>query len=597
MIARTSFTTRFARLGILLVVLPLVSCGKSEPLEPSGRAAALDDQIDWSAASLIAVQDRGRYKTLDSFARESFAAMTGREHLPGLSPVASLLEWEFNRDAYADEPLIKVREKAVRMRLAGHLDAERRAELLESRHFTPREFDDERLNAQIREMETHNIMRSALNRVRGAQAIAQRLDQFLTFVPQPGGDDVAPWGTAGQVEGNLTLEQMAQLGLTRATISPHAMSPMPEFSADDALRITVDWKLLKKAWLGGDAAGTQKYLDRLAAFLPTLAGPGVYPSVAQRAAEARYYSFGKFTWGWLVYFLALLFALPALVTRWRWAWGTAFALMLVALSIHAYGVGLRWSILGRIPVANMFEAVVASAWMGIAVALLIEIFQRTRILLVAAAATGFLGLVMGSFVLPGAELGTIPAILDDIQLRLHTVMIIAAYALVYLAAVIAVIYLIGYYAVMLGRKFQRQAGTGLDDGSGLGMGLGFVQQRPILAGATPGDEADQSLPQWLNDFDWAHLIILNMVFLLLFVGGIILGAWWADYSWGRPWGWDPKEVFALNTWLVYAILLHVRFVVRNRGLWTAWLSIAGCVMMAFNWFFVNFYIASVHSYA
>ncbi len=87
------------------------------------------------------------------------------------------------------------------------------------------------------------------------------------------------------------------------------------------------------------------------------------------------------------------------------------------------------------------------------------------------------------------------------------------------------------------------------------------------------------------------------MFVLLFVGGIVLGAWWADYSWGRPWGWDPKEVFALNTWIIYAILLHLRFVVRDRGLWTAWLSIAGCIMMGFNWFFVNFFIASVHSYA
>jgi ABC-type transport system involved in cytochrome c biogenesis permease subunit len=63
------------------------------------------------------------------------------------------------------------------------------------------------------------------------------------------------------------------------------------------------------------------------------------------------------------------------------------------------------------------------------------------------------------------------------------------------------------------------------------------------------------------------------------------------------WGWDPKEVFALNTWLVYAILIHVRLLVRNKGYWTAWLSLAGCGMMAFNWWVVNFYIVGLHSYA
>ena len=124
------------------------------------------------------------------------------------------------------------------------------------------------------------------------------------------------------------------------------------------------------------------------------------------------------------------------------------------------------------------------------------------------------------------------------------------------------------------------------------------RQRPILAGAAPGDEGGgANLPAWLNNIDWSHLIILNLVFVMLFVGGIVMGAIWANESWGRPWGWDPKEVFALNTWIIYAILIHVRFVVRDRGLWTAWLSIAGCAMMAFNWFFVNFFINSVHSYA
>jgi ABC-type transport system involved in cytochrome c biogenesis permease subunit len=120
---------------------------------------------------------------------------------------------------------------------------------------------------------------------------------------------------------------------------------------------------------------------------------------------------------------------------------------------------------------------------------------------------------------------------------------------------------------------------------------------PALAGALPGDEGrGTAVPEWLQRMDWSHLIMLNMMFVLLFVG-IVLGAVWADYSWGRPWGWDPKEVFAMNTWLVYAILFHLRLLVRNKGLWTAWLSLAGCAMMAFNWWVVNFYIVGLHSYA
>jgi cytochrome c-type biogenesis protein CcsB len=332
----------------------------------------------------------------------------------------------------------------------------------------------------------------------------------------------------------------------------------------------------------------------LAGYLPQLAPDDVYPSRDQRAAEAHYYAQGKFVYGWLIYFFAFLFSVAAMSSRWKTPRVLAYILLIAGLILHAYGLGLRWYILGRIPVANMFEAVNAAAWMGIATVLVVELFIKSRVLLVAASSAGFLGLVTAGFLVPGAELSTIPGILDDIQLRLHTVLIIAAYALIFIAAVIGFVYLLGYYGLWLKRGFrspEKPMGAAVQED------LVVSDQRPLLAGALPGDEGSSAnLPGWLNNIDWSHLIVLNMVFILLFVG-TILGAWWADYSWGRPWGWDPKEVFALVTWLVYAMLLHVRYVVRNRGLWTAWLSILGCAFMAFNWFFVNFYISSVHSYA
>jgi ABC-type transport system involved in cytochrome c biogenesis permease subunit len=286
----------------------------------------------------------------------------------------------------------------------------------------------------------------------------------------------------------------------------------------------------------------------------------------------------------------------ALLTRWRTPWVIALVLLLIALGLHAYGIALRWYILGRIPVANMFEAITASAWVGIFLALVVELVYRVRLFLLAAHVTGFFALLLANQVLPG-ELTSMMGLLDDLMLRLHTTLIISAYALIFLAAVIAVVYLIGYYAGRAGRV-PSLAGPGPATPS-----VGYaalaterMPQRPILAGALPGDRDSGAGPAWLQRVDWSHLIILNMLFVLLFVG-VVLGAVWADYSWGRPWGWDPKEVFALNTWLIYAVLIHLRLLVRNRGLWTAWLSLAGCGMMAFNWWVVNFYIVGLHSYA
>ena len=96
--------------------------------------------------------------------------------------------------------------------------------------------------------------------------------------------------------------------------------------------------------------------------------------------------------------------------------------------------------------------------------------------------------------------------------------------------------------------------------------------------------------------DGATMVLVELSFILLWTG-ISMGAIWADHSWGRPWGWDPKEVFALNTFLIFVILIHTRMKVKDKGLWTAILALTGCAVMLFNWIIINFTISGLHSYA
>ena len=97
-------------------------------------------------------------------------------------------------------------------------------------------------------------------------------------------------------------------------------------------------------------------------------------------------------------------------------------------------------------------------------------------------------------------------------------------------------------------------------------------------------------------FDGVTMLLTELSFVMLWAG-IVMGAIWADHSWGRPWGWDPKEVFALNTFIIFALLIHVRWKVRDKGLWTAILAVAGAAVMLFNWIVINFVISGLHSYA
>lgn len=86
-------------------------------------------------------------------------------------------------------------------------------------------------------------------------------------------------------------------------------------------------------------------------------------------------------------------------------------------------------------------------------------------------------------------------------------------------------------------------------------------------------------------------------FPLFALGGLLFAMIWAQIAWGRFWGWDPKEVWALITFLFYAAMLHLRLSKSWEGEKTAWMAIIGFSIIVFNQVFVNLVIAGLHSYA
>jgi ABC-type transport system involved in cytochrome c biogenesis permease subunit len=118
----------------------------------------------------------------------------------------------------------------------------------------------------------------------------------------------------------------------------------------------------------------------------------------------------------------------------------------------------------------------------------------------------------------------------------------------------------------------------------------------ILGGAAGGSFLRDARPTLTQVYDGATMVLVELAFIMLWTG-TVMGAIWADHSWGRPWGWDPKEVFALNTFIIFLILIHVRLKVRDKAFWTAVLAVIGFEVMMFNWIVVNFVISGLHSYA
>lgn len=89
------------------------------------------------------------------------------------------------------------------------------------------------------------------------------------------------------------------------------------------------------------------------------------------------------------------------------------------------------------------------------------------------------------------------------------------------------------------------------------------------------------------------LIFVGLPFLTIM---LVTGAVWAEYAWGAFWSWDPKETWALITWLVYAIYLHTRFMKGFKGKRAAWLSVLGFAAVIFTFFGVSYLLPGMHSY-
>jgi cytochrome c-type biogenesis protein CcsB len=120
-------------------------------------------------------------------------------------------------------------------------------------------------------------------------------------------------------------------------------------------------------------------------------------------------------------------------------------------------------------------------------------------------------------------------------------------------------------------------------------------ERRVLAGGTMSASL-RRLPS-AEAMDGTAYKVLAFAFPLWTFGVLVAGPIWAEYAWGRYWGWDPKEVWSLVTWVVYAAYLHARATAGWRGRKAATIAIVGWFVFIFNFVGVNLLVSGLHSYA
>ena len=294
-------------------------------------------------------------------------------------------------------------------------------------------------------------------------------------------------------------------------------------------------------------ASVRAYRARLDAEIPAL--------LAKCDVEGRFNAAEPFYTSMILYVLAFLFAVVSWLKWPNALGGAAFWLVALAWVLATAGIATRMWLEGRPPVTNLYSSALFVGWGAVALCLVLEYIYRNAIGSVAAGAVGFCTLAIAhSLALNGDTLEMMRAVLDsNFWLATHVVTVTIGYAATFLAGFLALIY--------VGRGvFTRSLDSATAD----------ALTRMIYG-------------------------IVCFATLFSFVG-TVLGGIWADQSWGRFWGWDPKENGALIIVLWNAIILHARWggMVKARGL--AMLAIFGNIVTAWSWFGVNMLGVGLHSY-
>jgi len=333
--------------------------------------------------------------------------------------------------------------------------------------------------------------------------------------------------------------------------------------------------------------------------------------------EVKLYELDPFHRSLYLYLLGFVFvALTWLKSGMKWITRSAWVLMLAGLALHTYGIVLRCIIRERPPVSTLYETVLFITAMGVLTTLIAERINKRRIAFALAPILGVVGLFIAGRYEVLNRSDTMPrlqAVLDtNFWLTTHVTAISIGYMAGLVASLVAHVYVLGRF--FRGRNAGRPVSGALQGGvvsfvavvaflayaffGGLWIGLGMavliggillLHLRGAFARTKPIDESFYRTV--------GRMVYGLLGFALLFsLVGTILGGIWANESWGRFWGWDPKENGALLICLSQVAILHARMggMIKVFGLCVA--TILGGVVVVFSWWGVNLLGIGLHSY-
>jgi cytochrome c-type biogenesis protein CcsB len=525
----------------------------------SDLSASDSSGLDFKQWGLLAIQDGGRRKPVDTFARETLIRVTGRSTYTDKTgrtwqPNDFILSTLLETHDWKNEPMVLVSFGKLKEQIG--LDK------------MQRRFSFAQLTGS-----------SSLQRITNEARAHKRAEQSLDRVQQEAlgvSDRLALLGNV--MTGNALLIVPAPRSETDPWAVPDPAAVASYYNEAQFAPAFSQVTKMTGAYTQGDAFNFSSAARQLRENLRGLS-PSIYPRERQLRLEYFYNHFESFyraIWCYGIAFILLLIAHLLRAPRGAHRAATAVAASLreapsrrasvlqligvavaiLGLAFQASGIVMRCLIAGRPPVTNMYESII---WVSFAVSFFGMIFfarYRTPVYLLAALPVTLIALLLVHqmpIAMPSSIDPLVPVLRDNFWLTIHVLTITLSYAAFALA--------MGFGHILLWR----------------------YARNPAVA------SADAPMHFWLYR-------VLQLGVLLL-AAGTILGGVWANYSWGRFWGWDPKETWALIALLCYILTLHGRL----AGWWTEFGLVVASVVcflaVLMAWYGVNFVLGKgLHSY-
>lgn len=484
----------------------------------------------------LPVQNGGRLKPFDTYARETLTLMYGRsrykvsEDKPAQDATKIVSTWMMIPDEWLNKEFIRL----------DHLGLKKALNFPEDKKFySPQDIlTSTRFGVILSELNTKRQLKEKLN----------------------------PFDQAVQkLESQMGFFQEVRLGALRVAPSkdPQATTWMSIAELDETQKELFFNVLRDYAATFTEESVSPEVLARsrqsVTAFAASVAqnNPQLYPDSKKMEMEVHYNQFAPFLKSSIFYGIAAILMFLSLLFSNKLLGVSAWVLTALGFALHTYGFALRVYLTERPPVSNMFETVIWVAWGAIVFTSILSFIKKKKYILLSGTLVATLAMIVANSapaILDATLQPLEPVLRSNLWLIIHVMTITLSYAAFFLALGVANVAL---FYVIRGAKVQSQE---------------------------------------INDYvDTCYKSLQAGVVLL--AAGTILGGVWADYSWGRFWGWDPKETWALIALLGYLALLHGRLagLVKNFGMLAGSIIAFNLVVMA--WYGVNYVLgAGLHTY-